>query len=145
MATVDSVDAFSLLQNMAPLSFDSSRLVDVACIAYSHVDHDYMTNLRKGFETSVKAQVQVTLPECTDGLGSLWLDACGGFQTVFLAAVAESLTKTVDSLANRRLMLVLPADLSCRLLPAVNMLPPSCPVPACGTLVSDSVFCGSDR
>ena len=37
VATVDAVDAFLLLQNMAPLSFDSSRLVDVACIAYAQV------------------------------------------------------------------------------------------------------------
>ena len=59
MATVDAVDAFSLLQNMAPLSFDSSRLVDVACIAYAHIDHAYLRNLRSGFEASVSAQVQV--------------------------------------------------------------------------------------
>jgi len=32
---VDSVDAFSLLQNMAPMSFDGSRLIDIACIAYA--------------------------------------------------------------------------------------------------------------
>ena len=37
LATVDSVDAFSLLQNMAPMSFDSSRLIDIACIAYAQV------------------------------------------------------------------------------------------------------------
>jgi len=30
VATTDSVDAFSLLQNMAPMSYDSSRLIDVA-------------------------------------------------------------------------------------------------------------------
>lgn len=60
VATVDSVDAFSLLQNMAPLSFDSSRLVDVACIAYSHIDHAFMETLRRSFEDSVNAQVEVT-------------------------------------------------------------------------------------
>ena len=59
MTTVDSIDAFSLLQNMAPLSFDSSRLVDVACIAYAHVDSHHMEALRAGFEAAVHAQVQV--------------------------------------------------------------------------------------
>lgn len=60
IATVDAVDAFLLLQNMAPLSFDSSRLVDVACIAYSEVDCKYMENLRSQFAASVDEQVQAS-------------------------------------------------------------------------------------
>ena len=59
MATVDAVDAFLLLQNMAPLSFDSSRLVDVACIAYYQVDCKYMEGVRSQFAASVDEQVQV--------------------------------------------------------------------------------------
>ena len=54
------MDAFSLLQNMAPLSFDSSRLVDVGSIAYCHVDHKHMQALRDTFTKVVQAQFQVT-------------------------------------------------------------------------------------
>ncbi len=62
MATVDSVDAFSLLQNMAPMSYDSSRLVDVACIAYGHIDSLCVKNLRHQFFASVEKQFRVSSP-----------------------------------------------------------------------------------
>lgn len=58
-ATVDSIDAFSLLQNMAPMSYDSSRLVDVACIAYAHVDAAHIKELRGKFFVTVQRQFQV--------------------------------------------------------------------------------------
>ncbi len=61
MATVDSIDAFSLLQNMAPMSYDSSRLVDVACIAYAHVDDAHITELRGKFLPTVQRQFQVAV------------------------------------------------------------------------------------
>ena len=61
MATVDSIDAFSLLQNMAPMSYDSSRLVDVACIAYAHVDDAHIKELRGKFLPTVQRQFQVAL------------------------------------------------------------------------------------
>ena len=75
MATVDAVDAFLLLQNMAPLSFDSSRLVDVACIAYFQVDCQYMEGVRSQFTASVDEQVQVTpnnVPMSASGLSRNW-------------------------------------------------------------------------
>ena len=59
MATVDSIDAFSLLQNMAPMSYDSSRLVDVACIAYAHVDAAHIKELRGQYLATVQRQFQV--------------------------------------------------------------------------------------
>ena len=59
MAAVDSIDAFSLLQNMAPMSYDSSRLVDVACIAYAHVDAAHVKGLRARFFATVEKQFQV--------------------------------------------------------------------------------------
>ena len=65
MATVDSIDAFSLLQNMAPMSYDSSRLVDVACIAYAHVDDAHIKGLRGEFLPIVKKQFQVAAPIIT--------------------------------------------------------------------------------
>ncbi len=61
MATVDSIDAFSLLQNMAPMSYDSSRLVDVACIAYAHVDDAHIKELRGKFLPTVQRQFQVAV------------------------------------------------------------------------------------
>lgn len=59
VATVDSIDAFSLLQNMAPMSYDSSRLVDVACIAYAHIDLVCIKGLREKFFSTVQKQFQV--------------------------------------------------------------------------------------
>lgn len=62
VATVDSIDAFSLLQNMAPMSYDSSRLVDVACIAYAHIDSLCIQGLRQQFFSTVQKQFQVGCP-----------------------------------------------------------------------------------
>ncbi len=59
---MDSIDAFSLLQNMAPMSYDSSRLVDVACIAYAHVDAAHIKELRGKFFATVQRQFQVATP-----------------------------------------------------------------------------------
>lgn len=59
---MDSVDAFSLLQNMAPMSYDSSRLVDVACIAYAYIDSLCIKNLRHQFFASVEKQFRVSSP-----------------------------------------------------------------------------------
>ena len=69
MAAVDSIDAFSLLQNMAPMSYDSSRLVDVACIAYAHVDAAHVKELRAQFFATVEKQFQVGAGFCTAGCG----------------------------------------------------------------------------
>lgn len=68
MATVDSIDAFSLLQNMAPMSYDSSRLVDVACIAYGHVDAPHIKDLRGRFHASVQKQFEVAASMLHDSL-----------------------------------------------------------------------------
>ena len=64
MATNDSVDAFSLLQNMAPMSYDSSRLIDVACIAFAGVSDKQLAVLRQAHRQTVIAQfaVRATLP-----------------------------------------------------------------------------------
>ena len=69
MAAVDSIDAFSLLQNMAPMSYDSSRLVDVACIAYAHVDAAHVAELRGRFLATVEKQFQVRAGFRTAGCG----------------------------------------------------------------------------
>ncbi|GMH41674.1 hypothetical protein BSKO_09584 [Bryopsis sp. KO-2023] len=44
--TVDALDAWELLQSMAPMSYDSSQLIDVACIAFSNVTQQYLDSLR---------------------------------------------------------------------------------------------------
>lgn len=64
VATNDSVDAFSLLQNMAPMSYDSSRLIDVACIAFAGVSDKQLAVLRQAHRQTVIAQfaVRLTLP-----------------------------------------------------------------------------------
>ncbi|DBA90624.1 hypothetical protein WJX77_007676 [Trebouxia sp. C0004] len=56
VATTDSVDAFSLLQNMAPMSYDSSRLIDVACISFSSTDHAHLASLQARHRQTVLAQ-----------------------------------------------------------------------------------------
>ena len=56
VATVDSIDAHSLLQSMAPMSYDSSRLIDMACIAFAGVTMDQISALRKAYTTTVAAE-----------------------------------------------------------------------------------------
>lgn len=59
VATTDSVDAFSLLQNMAPMSYDSSRLIDVACISFSSTDRAHLASLQAKHRQTVLAQFAV--------------------------------------------------------------------------------------
>lgn len=60
VATTDSVDAFSLLQNMAPMSYDSSRLIDVACISFSSTDRAHLARLQAKQRQTVLAQFAVS-------------------------------------------------------------------------------------
>jgi hypothetical protein len=55
MATVDSIDAFSLLHSMAPMSFDASRLIDMACIAFSSLTIGQIQSLRTAYLTTIMA------------------------------------------------------------------------------------------
>lgn len=64
VATTDSVDAFSLLQNMAPMSYDSSRLIDVACISFSSTDHAHLARLQAKHRQTVLAQFAVSHRHC---------------------------------------------------------------------------------
>lgn len=63
VSTSDSVDAFSLLQNMAPMSYDSSRLIDVACISFSTTDHAQLAALQVRHRQTVLAQFAVSLQD----------------------------------------------------------------------------------
>lgn len=63
VSTTDSVDAFSLLQNMAPMSYDSSRLIDVACISFSTTDHAHLAALQARHRQTVLAQFAVRPPK----------------------------------------------------------------------------------
>ncbi len=62
VATVDSIDAFTLLHAMAPMSFDASRLIDMACIAFSGRTMDQIQALRKAYRTTVVASKHVRSP-----------------------------------------------------------------------------------
>lgn len=55
VATIDSIDAFTLLHAMAPMSFDASRLIDMACIAFAGLTMDQIQALRKAYRTTVVA------------------------------------------------------------------------------------------
>ena len=65
MATVDSIDAHSLLQSMAPMSYDSSRLIDMACIAFAGLTIEQISALRKAYNTTVKAEKHQVLGRST--------------------------------------------------------------------------------
>jgi hypothetical protein len=58
LSTADSLEAFKVLQHMAPMSYDSSRLVDVACIGFSHITHPYLNQLRSIYFAQVAQLVQ---------------------------------------------------------------------------------------
>ena len=73
MATVDSIDAFTLLHAMAPMSFDASRLIDMACIAFAGLTMDQIQALRKAYRTTVVASKHVRCPfPAADGM-QCWL------------------------------------------------------------------------
>lgn len=56
---MDSIDCLTLLQSMAPMSYDSSRLIDTACIGFAHVTRPHLASLRAVHEAAVQAQFQV--------------------------------------------------------------------------------------
>lgn len=72
LSTVDSIDCLSLLQSMAPMSYDSSRLIDTAAIGFAHVTALHLQSLRAVHEAAVQAQFQV-LPPLSSGCD--WLSS----------------------------------------------------------------------
>ena len=61
MATEDALDALSVLQNIAPLSYDSSRLLDVACIGFGGVQDADLATLRSICRLPILSHVQVRI------------------------------------------------------------------------------------
>ena len=59
MATEDALDALSVLQNIAPLSYDSSRLLDVACIGFGRIQDQDLATLRSICRLPILSHVQV--------------------------------------------------------------------------------------
>ena len=59
MATEDALDALSVLQNIAPLSYDSSRLLDVACIGFGRIQEQELATLRSICRLPILSHVQV--------------------------------------------------------------------------------------
>lgn len=62
MATEDALDALSVLQNIAPLSYDSSRLLDVACIGFGRIQEHELATLRSISRLPILSHVQVHVP-----------------------------------------------------------------------------------
>ncbi|KAK9868611.1 hypothetical protein WJX84_001924 [Apatococcus fuscideae] len=58
MATEDALDALSVLQNIAPLSYDSSRLLDVACIGFGSIQDADLATLRSICRLPILTHVQ---------------------------------------------------------------------------------------
>ncbi|KAK9806629.1 hypothetical protein WJX73_002174 [Symbiochloris irregularis] len=58
LSTVDSIDCLSILQSMAPMSYDSSRLIDTACIGFAHINQAHLASLRAVHQAAVQAQFQ---------------------------------------------------------------------------------------
>ena len=67
LSTVDSIDCLSLLQSMAPMSYDSSRLIDTACIGFAHINQAHLASLRAVHQAAVQAQFQVRHFICASG------------------------------------------------------------------------------
>ena len=95
VATNDSVDAFSLLQNMAPMSYDSSRLIDVACIAFAGVSDKQLAVLRQAHRQTVIAQFAVRETHCWAVLLSLlWQLSLAGIPCLCNCYGAKSVGNT---------------------------------------------------
>lgn len=60
MQTVDVMDAWELLQSMAPMSYDSSRLIDVACIGFSNVTPEYLSSLTDIYKERVDKEREIS-------------------------------------------------------------------------------------
>ena len=48
---------------MAPMSYDSSRLIDTACIGFAHVTRPKLDSLRAVHQAAVQAQFQVHMQQ----------------------------------------------------------------------------------
>lgn len=66
MQTVDALDAWELLQSMAPMSYDSSRLIDVACIGFSNVTPEYLSSLTHIYKERINKEKENPLGMLTD-------------------------------------------------------------------------------
>ena len=53
---------------MAPMSYDSSRLIDTACIGFAHVNGPHLTSLRAVHQAAVQAQFQVCSADVSEVL-----------------------------------------------------------------------------
>lgn len=59
MATEDGMECLELLAQVAGVSFDGSRLVDVACIAFPNVCEDGVAALRDAYRDKIVRRVKV--------------------------------------------------------------------------------------
>jgi hypothetical protein len=60
MCTLESSDAYMLLQCCAQMTFDSSRLVDTASIGYSHLQPAGLQVLRQRYRPAVLDNLRVS-------------------------------------------------------------------------------------
>ena len=71
MSTRNSAEAFSLLQSMAPLSYDGSRLIDLACMSFTSIDQAHLATLQAKHRQTVLAQFAVSSPQAKYPLSCL--------------------------------------------------------------------------
>lgn len=60
MCTRESSDAYMLLQCCAQMTFDGSRLVDTACIGFSHLRPSGLEALRQRYRPAVMDNLRVS-------------------------------------------------------------------------------------
>ncbi|GAX76892.1 hypothetical protein CEUSTIGMA_g4338.t1 [Chlamydomonas eustigma] len=59
LATCDEVDAFQVLQSMAPLTYDGSRLISTACQSFKDINDKMLTALRDQYRQSLQEEEEI--------------------------------------------------------------------------------------
>ncbi|KAG7672751.1 hypothetical protein Ndes2526B_g08229 [Nannochloris sp. 'desiccata'] len=107
LETDDSSEAYLLLQALGPMSFDSSRLVDSACIGFGHVNDAALRVLRDKYRPEVLEAME-SMFSCDEELQSYFENAMNeaavanttlsrsqSFSETLAAAAARSATATL--------------------------------------------------
>jgi hypothetical protein len=96
LETDDSSEAYLLLQALGPMSFDSSRLVDSACIGFGHVNDAALRVLREKYRPEVLERME-SMFSCNEELQSYFESA--NFESAL--SRSQSFTESLAAAAAR--------------------------------------------
>jgi hypothetical protein len=97
LETDDSSEAYLLLQALGPMSFDSSRLVDSACIGFGHVNDAALRVLRDKYRPEVLEAME-SMFSCDEELQTYFENAVVANTTL---SRSQSFTETLAAAAAR--------------------------------------------